>query len=447
MNSARIAWKNLVYRPLSSVLTLVLLAIGAGIIFLIITLSTQLEKSFTANLADTDMVVGAKGSPLQLILSSLYHIDAPTGNISMKEVQQLKRNPQVKHLSMLALGDNYSGYRIVGTDEYFGNFYDLSLKSGTIWKEPMEVVLGSMAAKNLMLAEGDTFYSIHGLDQENDHHHDQHAFKVVGILNPTGTVADQLILTSIKSIWKVHETHEHEEEAEHVHTADCNHDHEEHDHEEHSHEEHNHEGHHDADHDQAEHNHADHTENMDADEDREVTSALVMFKSSLGQVTVPRMINEKTNMQAALPAIEVNRLLSLLGLGSRLLRALAILLMLVAGLSLFVALYNSIKERRYEMALLRTFGASPVKVVVLLLYEAIILTVAGSLAGFALSRLGIALLKSFVPAQSIYQFQIVGPQAEEWAVFLAAIVLGLVAALIPALRVYKLDVSRTLSGE
>ncbi len=425
MNALYIAWKNLVFRPLSSLLTLLLLAIGAGIIFLIITLSSQLEKSFTSNLANTDMVVGAKGSPLQLILSSLYHIDAPTGNIPMAEVLSLKRNPQVKHLSMLALGDNYAGYRIVGTDDQFANFYELKPASGSLWSEPMEVVLGSEAAIQLQLTLADTFYSIHGLDQENDHRHDQSAFRVVGILKPTGTVVDQLILTSLQSIWKVHESHDHEESASsegqpHVHSEDCEHDHHDHDHE----------------HEEAE-----------VEEDREVTSALVMFKSSLGNVTIPRMVNEQTGMQAALPAIEINRLLSLLGLGSKLLSALAWLLMLVAGLSLFIALYNSIKERRYEMALLRTFGASPFKVLVLLLNEAIILTLAGCVLGFALSRVAMLILIANLPSQSMYQFQILGPQAEEWGIIAASFVLGLVAALLPALRVYKIDVSRTLSGE
>jgi putative ABC transport system permease protein len=425
MNALYIAWKNLVFRPLSSLLTLLLLAIGAGIIFLIITLSSQLEKSFTSNLANTDMVVGAKGSPLQLILSSLYHIDAPTGNIPMAEVLSLKRNPQVKHLSMLALGDNYAGYRIVGTDDQFANFYELKPASGSLWSEPMEVVLGSEAAIQLQLTLADTFYSIHGLDQENDHRHDQSAFRVVGILKPTGTVVDQLILTSLQSIWKVHESHDHEESASsegqpHVHSEDCEHDHHDHDHE----------------HEEAE-----------VEEDREVTSALVMFKSSLGNVTIPRMVNEQTGMQAALPAIEINRLLSLLGLGSKLLSALAWLLMLVAGLSLFIALYNSLKERRYEMALLRTFGASPFKVLVLLLNEAIILTLAGCVLGFALSRVAMLILIANLPSQSMYQFQILGPQAEEWGIIAASFVLGLVAALLPALRVYKMDVSRTLSGE
>jgi putative ABC transport system permease protein len=425
MNALYIAWKNLVFRPLSSLLTLLLLAIGAGIIFLIITLSSQLEKSFTSNLANTDMVVGAKGSPLQLILSSLYHIDAPTGNIPMAEVLRLKRNPQVKHLSMLALGDNYAGYRIVGTDDQFANFYELKPASGSLWSEPMEVVLGSEAAIQLQLTLADTFYSIHGLDQENDHRHDQSAFRVVGILKPTGTVVDQLILTSLQSIWKVHESHDHEESASsegepHVHSVDGKHDHHDHDHEH---------------------------EEAKVEEEREVTSALVMFKSSLGNVTIPRMVNEQTGMQAALPAIEINRLLSLLGLGSKLLTALAWLLMLVAGLSLFIALYNSIKERRYEMALLRTFGASPFKVLVLLLNEAIILTLAGCVLGFALSRIAMLILIANLPSQSMYQFQILGPQAEEWGIIAASFVLGLVAALLPALRVYKMDVSRTLSGE
>lgn len=421
MKMVAFAWANIRHRALGSSLTVSLLAISTGIIFTVLSMSRQLEQAFTNSLGEVDMVVGAKGSPLQLILSAVFHLDAPTGNIPFEELSVLRKNPQVQKIVPLSYGDNYSGFRIVGTDSTFLPFYGATLASGAIWSQPFEVVAGSKVAQLLSLGIGYTFVSTHGLDAESDHTHDERQFTVVGVLEPTGKPVDLLLLTNMESIWMVHDTHHDEQEeddhTDHVHGPECDHDHShEHDHE--------------------------HEHTYD---EREVTAALVAFKSSLGNVTIPRMVNDQTSMQAALPAIEINRLFTLLGLGERVLTALAWVLLFISGLSLFVSLYNSLKERKFELAMMRSFGASALKVSGLLLTEAWLLTTVGVFVGFVLSRAGIMLLGSYSPSNSILTLSPQWPQWFEWLQLLWIYSIATIAAALPVIKVYTMDVSRTLT--
>jgi putative ABC transport system permease protein len=423
MNSLSFALANVRYRALGSSLTVLLLAISTAIIFMVLTISRQLEQTFSNSVGEVDMVVGAKGSPLQLILSAVFHLDAPTGNVPLKEVDALRNNPQIKKLIPLSYGDNYEGFRIVGSEKSLLAFYEASFAIGEAWTEPMQVVAGAKVAKELNLKLGQTFTSTHGLDAENEHTHEEDIFTVVGILEPTGRPIDLLLVTDLQSIWLVHDTHHEEhaedsEEEEHAHTEhehgpDCNHDH-------------------------------DHEHEME-EENREVTAALVEFKSSLGNVTIPRMVNEQTSMQAALPAIEINRLFSLLGLGERLLTALAWVLLLVSGLSLFISLFNSLKERKFELAMMRSFGASARSVGTLLLMEAWLLATIGVLAGIILSRVGIALLGTYSPPNSILTLTADWPRSIEWLQLVWIYLIASLAAALPVLKVYRMDVSRTLT--
>src|SRR5690606_12272424 len=141
-------------------------------------------------------VIGAKGSPMQLILSSIYHTDYPTGNIDMDEALKLADNPLVKMAVPLSLGDNYRGYRIVGTDSSFLELYDTSLKEGRLWEKNFEVVIGSEMAEREGLAPGDKIFSSHGLSHEG-HVHSDHPYVVTGVMKPTRSIADRLVLSDL----------------------------------------------------------------------------------------------------------------------------------------------------------------------------------------------------------------------------------------------------------
>lgn len=410
MRMLQLAYANLKEHFLSTILSVMLLGIGVGMVSFIVTVSEQLNDRFNRDIRGIDMVVGAKGSPLQLILSAVYQIDNPTGNIPLTEVNKLKNHPLIKYSIPLSYGDSYKGFRIVGTDSLYLKHYEATFSEGKMWNRSMDVVLGSSVAEKIGLKMGSHFHGNHGFDDAGHAHEEAH-YNVVGVLEPTGTVADRLILTSTESVWDIHN----HDEAEHEDPA------------------------HDHDH-QDEHHHAE-------EEAGEITALLVKFKSPMGIMQIPRMVNEKTSMQAALPAIEINRLYSLMGVGFTTLQIIGMVIMCIAALSVFISLLNSLKERKYELALMRSLGASPLKLFGLIVQESLLLCLAGYTLGIILGRVGIMLLSSLGEDQ--FQFSVsqsgIAP-VEMWLLPLT-LCIGLVAALIPAIRAYRSDISSILRNE
>lgn len=428
MNIRRLGWRNLKSNPLNTLLSLLLMTFGVGVISLLLLLNNQIEQQLQSNLRGIDMVVGAKGSPLQLILSSVYHIDNPTGNIPYKEANKLDKNPLVDFTIPLSFGDSYNGYRIVGTTHQYTELYEVSLKEGRLWNRSLEVVLGSTVAEIHQLKIGDTFYGTHGL-VEGGHVHDDYAYEVVGILKPSYSTLDQLILTKSESVWKVHNHQSIEEEHDH-HTCD----HDDHDH-------------HTCNHDNHDHEHDEIVaETYSIPEDAMITALLVKFKSPVGFIQLPRKVNETTSLQAAVPALEISRLTSLLGFGVQTINTIAFIIIIVSGLSIFISLYNSLKKRRYELALMRVHGATKWQLVKLVLQEGMILSVLGAIFGLLISRITLFSMSLFVEhkyAVNSFQFNLI---SEEIWLIPIALVIGFIASLIPTIQTYNINIPKTLSN-
>ena len=431
MNLLQLSWKNLTNKPLSMTLSLVLFALGVGLISLLLVLNHQLQEKFEKNLAGIHLVVGAKGSPLQLILSSMYHIDSPTGNISIQAAKPFLRtgHPIIDKAVPLSLGDNYRGYRIVGTEPSLLEMYDAAVGEGRLWEKTMEVVIGATVAKELGLELGAAFQSTHGFDRNEDLvHGDAAAFIVTGILAPTGSVADQLILTSTQSVWVVHDDHDHgpaafeEDEDEHEHDEAHEHEHE-----------HGASGY-------------DLSKPLVEYEDKDITALLIRFKGhNIQALNMQRNINENTDMQAATPAIEINRLYELMGTGTKALRWLAIIIIAVSGLSIFISLYSSLQDRRYELALMRVMGASPGTLFSLIILEGLLLAVMGYLLGMALSHAGMEILAAQMKDAYRYTFSGTVFLREEAYLLVGSLIIGLVAAILPAVQASKTEISSTLA--
>jgi putative ABC transport system permease protein len=404
MNALNISWKSIRFKPLSSALNILLIAFGTGILTILLLASNQIEDKLNSNSKDIDLVVGAKGSPLQLILSSIYYIDFPTGNIPLKEANELSNNPYVKRAIPLALGDNYNGVRIVGTDSNYISLYGLTTQSGKLWVADLEATIGENVAKELNLKVGDKFNGAHGLTENSDVHQD-HAYTVTGILAHQGDVTDNLILTNIASVWKMHE------EA-HVHAEGEVHDHEK--------------------------------EEADAMEEREITSLLIQYRSPMSVAMFPRMVNQMTSLQSASPAMESTRLFSLIGVGVDTLQYFAVLIMLIAAISVFVNLYNSLKERSYDLAIMRTLGASKIKLFMMIILEGLILTLIGTIVGLALGHLALQLIGNY---QESSQARLTGMIfiPNEIYILLAGLGIGIFAAIIPALQAYRSNISKILA--
>ncbi|MFN3997174.1 ABC transporter permease [Algoriphagus sp.] len=430
MNLFKISWKYLTFRPLSTGLNVFLLALGLAIITVLLLIQDQFEKKMNQDAAGIDLVVGAKGSPLQLILSSVYHVDFPTGNIKMEDAQNLTRNRLVKNVIPLALGDNYQGYRIVGTNHDYLELYAVEFAEGKAWELPFEVVLGSEIAAKLNLKLGDEFTSSHGISV-GSHDHDEHNFVVAGILKPRGNVVDRLIMTSIESVWYSHdegsEVVEEDSEMDSV-SADIDE---------------NGESEHD-DHAQF-HSPVAKTGFPVSYKDREVTTLLLQYRNPIASVQLPRMINSATSMQAASPSFEMSRLFELLGVGISLLQGIALILIVIAGLGIFIALYNSLKERKYDLAILRAIGASRGQLLALIFLEGIMLTFMGAVFGIALGHTFLWFLVKQGDQNVVAALQPWIFLKEELWIIGYALVVGVVASIIPAWSAYQTSIAKQLT--
>lgn len=427
MNLFQLAFKQIMSRPLSSTLNIILFTSGIAIISLLLLLRDGFEKQLERNAKGIDLVVGAKGSPLQLILSGIYHVDFPTGNISYQEALALAENPLIRQAIPQALGDNYKGYRIVGTTEEYVTHYEGKLAEGSLWKKTFEATIGAKVARDTGLKLNDTFSGVHGLIEGAGHSHDENQYVVTGILAESGTVLDQLILTDIASVWEIHSHHEHGE-AEHAHEHDENGT--------------NGEAHHHHEH--GEDCTCGHDHSHEPEADREITSLLVSYKSPMGAITLPRHINQSTHMQAASPALEINRLFSLLGIGIEALNLIAGFIILISAFSIFISLLNSLKERKYELALMRVMGGSRFRLFAMVLIEGLTFAIVGYAAGFVVSRAGMWLLSGY--AENNFHYDL-GQWISVWDAYLLSLslLIGLLSALIPAIRAMKTDISKTLS--
>ena len=207
MNSFLLGARTVRRRPLPAVLTVLLLALGIATVIVVLLFQRALEDRLGRDARGIDLVVGAKGSGLQLVLSTVFHADVPTGNVRLPELRDIARHPMVADVIPLSLGDSYGGFRIVGTSHDYVRHYGGRLADGRLWERPMEAVMGSRAARETGLHTGESFVGAHGLGGVSELLHGEHPFEVVGILHATGTVLDRLILTGSESVWVVHAVH------------------------------------------------------------------------------------------------------------------------------------------------------------------------------------------------------------------------------------------------
>jgi putative ABC transport system permease protein len=402
MNALQISLKDIKANKLSALLNLLLIAFGIAILTVLLLGGKQINDKLENNAKDIDLVVGAKGSPLQLVLSSIYYIDFPTGNIPLKDARELAANPLVKRAVPLALGDNYSGFRIAGTDTSFINLYGLTLQSGRFWRDDFEVTVGSQVASKQHLTIGSKFYGAHGLTGSTDIHK-KHAYVVTGIIKPQDNVVDNLVLTNIASVWGMHEHEDAHQEGPRPGEPEP-------------------------------------FENGE----KEITSLLIQYQSPMSVVLFPRMVNQSTNMQAASPAMESARLFSLIGVGVDTLQWFAVLIMAISGISVFISLYNSLKERRYDLAVMRTIGASRWNLFSIVILQGILLTLIGSVIGLVLGHVALELIGHF---QNADQARLSGRTFDtaELYLVLTGFAIGLLAALLPAMQAYRTGIAETLN--
>ncbi|NDC88472.1 MAG: FtsX-like permease family protein [Bacteroidetes bacterium] len=389
----RFVWAQLWQRPLQSLLYVALMTVGVGAIIALLVLSKQVEEGLTRNAAGVDLVVGAKGSPLQLVLSSVYHADVPTGNIPLAQAEQLARHPAVAWMIPLSLGDRVDGFRIVGTTPAYPARYEAQISRGQMFDASMEATIGSEVARALQVDLGDELISAHGLVQGGSDH-GEHPLTVAGILAPTGTVLDRLILTSLTSVWDIHGI-------------------------------------------------ASDTAAV-ATQPLDITAALVGYRSPVAKAMFPRLVAQQPNLQPAAPSDQIVRLASLLGIGVDLLRLFALVLIAAAALGVIIALYTALRDRRYDMAVMRTLGASRLTVATTILIEGMLLVAMGLLVGWAVGHLMVELVAASVPIETAGWFSGWKIYREEGYIMLALTLLAFVISVFPALTTYRMPLADRL---
>lgn len=408
MGPTRLALAYARRRPLATLLVVLLAAVGTAVVVLTLAVSREVGERLTRDAAGIDLVVGAKGSPLQLVLAGVYHVDVPPGNIPLAAVAELRAHPMIAQAIPLALGDSARGFRIVGTEHALVAHYGGRLAAGRMWSDPMEAVLGSEAARGLGLAPGGTFAGSHGLGEGGGEHADA-PYTVVGTLSPTGTVLDRMALTAVESVWRVHDAH-HPPETDAPHGT----------------------GHGAA-------------KDAPPAPPREVTMVLVRYAGPLAAASLPRAINSGSQYVAASPAYETARLLTVFGVGLDLLRAFALLLIGASALMLFAALAQALDERRYDLAILRALGAHRAQVAWVLLAESVTLALAGAALGWIGAQALLGLAGHALPAAAPLAAAAwrIGPV--DGLIAAGAVTAGILAASWPAWLAYRLDVAATLA--
>lgn len=440
MSPVAIALAYLRQRPVQALLTVLLLALGIATVTVLLLAGRQAERSLARGAENVDFVVGAKGSPLQLILSAVYHLDAPTGNIPYALLDSLRAHRAVAEALPLALGDAYEGFRVVGTEPGYVALYGGAPAEGRLWEAPGEAVLGARVAAATGLGVGDAFVTTHGLGADDGfgYAHDDAPLRVVGVLAPGAGVLDALVLTSVETVWDVHGLGPPAPDEDHAH-ADG-----------------------DADLGGA----SDDATGIETvpppppaaamppppggalpGDGRDLTAILVRVASPVATFLLPQQINAQTTAQAAIPAQEVQRLLRLLGVGFFALRLFGAVLIAVAALGVFAALTSALGARRHDLAVMRALGASRGRLAALVLTEGLLLTATGLALGLLLGHAATELIGQAAPSDGA-SVRLTG-----WAfapaevlLVLAVLAVGALAALGPAWRAYRTDVARTLAA-
>ncbi len=394
----RLAWRYLWSSPLTTALNLLLLTLGLAAVTFVLRASAQVEAGLRRDLAGIDLVVGAKGSPMQIMLAGVFHLDAPTGNIPLSTLALLKQQPLVAQAVPLSLGDSFRGFRIAGTTPEYLDLYQAKIAQGAVWRGPMQAVLGAEVARASGLKPGDRFPGSHGLAEGGGAHGD-HQFEVVGILAESGSVLDRLVLTDLASVWEVHEEH-----------------------------------------------HAEEAHGAEDEAHREITLALVRYRSPLAAVMLPRWVNAQDGLQSAAPALETARLMRLVGAGTEVLRGFGIVLLVAAGLSVWVAMLHAVRARQGDLAMLRMLGAPARRVAALIALEALLLAALAAALGLAGGHALVAVLERLLAERQSLRLGSLGWSEAEWLVPLLAGGLAVLAAAWPAWRAYRLDVTTLLQA-
>lgn len=400
---------NILSKKLRNFLTIFSILVSVMLIISVQNLTTQLKSNVIENAGVYDILVGAPGSSIQLVLNTIFYYDAPIANINIEYYESLQKDSRVANVVPIGMGDNYNGYKIIGTsNDFFTDKY--KLKSGELFKNNGEAVIGSTVAKITGLKVGDKFSGMHGLTEEGGHAHADFQYTVVGVLEQTKTPSDTVIYTDIESLWTVHGL----EHNEHNENDDMEMDDE---------------------HDESMHGNS--SENL-------ITALLVKTTSLSNQVMVTNDLNKNNDIQAINPAATLRKLLVMLNAGEIVVTLVAYVSIFLSIIVLFTTMLSASIERRKDISILRALGANRKTVFKTILLETLIIAIIGAVLGFIVAHIAIGILGNYTAVNYGINISGFSVQIAEVFVLLGAVVLSIVAGMIPAVMVYKTDATKYL---
>ncbi len=513
MSTLSLVFRNIAQRALSVTLTGISIALGVALISATVEIRRQVEENFSQSSVGYEMILGAKGSALQLVLNTVYQLGDPVGNIPYAVYQKYRNHPMVSYAIPYGLGDNYKGFRIIGTtEEIFTKFnykpnQTFELAEGRTFKddELYAAVLGSDVARQLGLKIGDTFIATHGLQEvapEMAIEHEHDPMKVVGILKPTYTTSDKAIYISLPTVWAIHEEQKEEElevrndelarmrkdaqtesalaflgkgagdkvkqeEKKNGHNTSARQNdeaammkHDEHVHKEQK--EQSHEGHEhktqattEATTAQAKHSdgsphtdgddHPDHHHEHKVPKEGDVTAVILKTKAPIFALQLYKIINSEPLAQAAIPTREIKNLFDIVGNINWAFLFITLLVIVVALIGVMVAIYNSLNERRRDIAIMRALGAHRSRIFGMITLEAALISLFGAAFGIVLSKVLLLSLKGVVLERTGVELSAPIFNSGEIALILIVAAVGALVGIIPAINAYRTDVAKNLN--
>ena len=402
-----LAIKSFRNRKFTTGLTVLSIALSVMLLLGIEKIRQGAETSFTRTISGTDLIVGARSSPVQLLLYSVFHIGNPTNNISHESYQEINAHPQVKWAIPLSLGDSHKGYRVVGTTTQFYEHFrfargqQLQLEQGEWLGETYDAAVGAEVAAALGYKPGDQIVIAHGSGDESFITHKDKPFRIAGILKRTGTPVDRAVYVGLKSIDVIHQAYD----------GDAH------------------------DHDPL----MAHDKNAGENEQGSLSAILLGLKSRGAAISMQRSINEHDHepLTAIMPGVVLLEVWQMMSMVERILMIVSGFVVAVGLFSMLIILMTSLNERRREMAILRSVGARPAHVFVLIMGEAVFLTLLAIGLGVAMVYGLMVLMQPWLESMYGLYVVITWPSVTELMLLAMIATCGFIVGLIPGIRIYR----------
>lgn len=384
-------------RPLQYIMTIIVVAVSISLTVAVMLVSLSLKEGMISAAMPFDMIVGAKGSSTQLVLNTIFLQDTPVGNVDRTLYEELQQDERAAQIIPFAFGDNYEGYKIVGSDENLFTLrpgadepYIFELAEGNYYREDYQAVIGSDVANSLGLKVGDTFEAVHGFLHNpmmaEGHEEHEKPYTVVGILKPMYRPYDMGIFTTIETVWEMH-----------------------------------------------------------GEEEGDVTALMVTPHNYVGLMQMYQEMNNNTAVQAAFPGEVLGNVFSIMGQSEEILTLISYMVVIIGLLTIVITLYWSVLNRKRDHATLRAIGANRRVIFTLIIIESFLIMIVSGILGLAIGHVISFCMGNYMREIS-YIYSPVVFDFREVLVFLMYTMIGLAGSILPAFGAYRQDVAKNLAA-